>query len=101
MGLFDKFKSPGTASGMKMPARFKAKVERKTATQNLVFDVDVKGYFIGKGGKPDFVTEEVTVTGIPNMNMQGFFPKEIEEIRKYAMRVEYPRLLGVKSPGDS
>jgi hypothetical protein len=101
MGLFDKFKQPAQVSGMKMPTRFKAKVERKTATQDLVFEVDVKGYFIGKGGKPDFVTEEVTVVGIPNMNLQGFFPKEIEEIRRYAMKFEYPRLIGGKPPGGS
>jgi hypothetical protein len=101
MGLFDMFKSPAPVSGMKMPVRFKAKVERKTATQDLVFDVDVKGYFIGKGGKPDFVTEEMTVVGMPNMNLSGFFPKEIEEIRKYAMKEEYPRLLGLKPPAET
>jgi hypothetical protein len=101
MGLLDRFKPAAPASGMKMPIRFKAKVERKTATQDIVFEVDVKGYFFGKGGKPDFVTEEVTVVGIPNMNLQGFFPKEIEEIRKHAMKVEYPRLIGGKPPGGS
>lgn len=101
MGLFDLFKSPAAGSGMKMPARFKAKVERKTATQDLVFDVEVRGYFIGKGGKPDFITEQMNVVGMPNMNMSGFFPKEIEEIRKYAMRVEYPKLLGMKPPAGA
>ena len=101
MGLFDRFKSPGSAAGMKMPVRFKAKVERKTATQDLVFDVDVKGYFIGKGGKPDFITEQMTVVGMPNMNMNAFFPKEVEEIRKYAMKVEYPKLLGMKPAGGT
>lgn len=98
MGLFDRFKPSAAGSGMKMPARFKTKVERKTATQSLVFDVEVKGYFIGKGGKPDFITEEMTVVGMPNMNLSGFFPKEIEEIRKYAMKIEYPKMLGMKAP---
>jgi len=101
MGLFDKFKSPATGSGMKMPVAFKAKVERKTATQDLVFDVDVKGFFVGKGGKPDFLIEKMTVVGLPNMDMSGFFPKEIEEIRKHAMKVEYPRLLGLKPAAES
>jgi hypothetical protein len=101
MGLFDMFKSGGGSAGMKMPVRFKAKVERKTATQDLVFDVDVKGYFIGRGGKPDFITEQMTVTGMPNMNMNAFFPKEVEEIRKYAMKVEYPKLIGMKPAGGS
>jgi hypothetical protein len=98
MGLFDRFKSPATVSGMKVPARFKFKVERKTATQELVFDVDVRGYFIARGGKPDFTVEEMRVVGIPNMDLNGFLPKEIEEIRRYAMKVEYPRLLGLKPP---
>ena len=101
MGLFDRLKSPAAGSGMKMPARFKAKIERKTATQDLVFDVEVKGYFIGKGGKPDFMIESMTVVGMPNMNMNAFFPKEIEEIRKHAMKVEYPRLLGMKPPSGA
>jgi len=100
MGLFDRFKSPSTGTGMKIPVRFKTKVERKTATEDLVFDVEVKGYFIGKGGKPDFIAEGVTVVGIPSMNLQGFLPKEIEEIRKYAMKVEYPRLLGMTPPAQ-
>jgi hypothetical protein len=95
------FKSAPVASGLKIPAKFKAKVERKTATQDLVFDVDVRGYFIGKAGKPDFIPEAISVTGMPNMNMSGFFPKEIEEIRKYAMKEEYPRLLGLKKPEES
>jgi hypothetical protein len=101
MGLFDMFKSAPAASGMKMPAKFKAKIERKTATQDLVFDVDVRGYFIGRGGKPDFIPESISVTGMPNMNMSGFFPKEIEDIRKYAMKMEYPRLLGLKKSAES
>jgi hypothetical protein len=94
-------KSPAAGSGMKMPARFKAKIQRKTATQDLVFDVEVKGYFIGKAGKPDFIAESMTVVGMPNMNMRAFLPKEIEEIRKYAMNVEYPRLLGMKPPSGA
>ncbi|HUI66284.1 MAG TPA: hypothetical protein VL126_15675, partial [Bacteroidota bacterium] len=99
MGLFDKLRgSGGAGSAPKMPARFKAKIERKTATQTLVFDVDVKGYFVGKAGKPDFIAQDVTVVGVPSMNMTSFFPKEIEEIRRYAIRVEYPRLIGKKDP---
>lgn len=84
---------------MKVPARFKFKVERKTATQDIVFDVEVRGYFIATGGKPDFTVEEMRVDGIPKMDVSGFLPKEIEEIRKYAIKVEYPRLLGLKSIG--
>ena len=96
--MLDKFRSGEKAGTPKMPVKFKTKVERKTATQNLMFDVDVKGYFIGKKGKPDFFVEEVTVTGIPNMDLRSFFPKEVDEIKKYAIRVEYPRLLGIKVP---
>jgi|GEM_PF-1717792 len=101
MGFFDSFKSKAPGSGMKMPANFKAKIERKTATQDLVFEVEVKGYFIGKGGKPDFITESMTVVGMPNMDMNGFLQNEIEDIRKYAMKVEYPRLLGMKPPAGA
>ncbi|HXX64700.1 MAG TPA: hypothetical protein VEO56_12965 [Bacteroidota bacterium] len=97
MGLLDKLLgSGGGASAPKMPARFKAKIERKTATQTLVFDVEVKGYFVGKAGKPDFVAQDVTVVGVPSMNMSSFFPKELEEIRRYAIKTEYPRLIGKK-----
>jgi hypothetical protein len=99
--LFDRFKSPAAVSGMKVPARFKFKVERKTATQDLMFDAEVRGSFIARGGKPDFTIEEMRVVGNPNMDMNGFLPKEIEEIRRYAMKVEYPRLLGLKRPGET
>lgn len=96
MGLFDIFRTQTGATVPRMPAKFKAKIERKTATQTLTFDVDVKGYFVGKAGKPDFVAQDITVVGVPTMNILSFFPKEIEEIRKYALKVEYPRLLGKK-----
>lgn len=66
-----------------------------------MFDVEVKGHFLGKAGKPDFITESMAVVGMPNMNMSAFLPKEIEEIRKYAMKVEYPRLLGMKPPSGT
>jgi hypothetical protein len=41
----------------------------------------------------------VKVTGIPNMNMNSFLPKEVIQIREQALREEYPRLLGIKKPG--
>ena len=99
MGFLDKLRTGGTPSTIRMPVKFKTKVTRRTAGEDLVFDADVKGYFIGKGGKPDFVVEEVKVTGIPNMNMNSFLPKEVIEIREQALREEYPRLLGIKKPG--
>ncbi len=86
---------------MKVPTRFKFKVERKTATQDIVFEVEVKGHFIATGGKPDFILENVKVEGMPNMDLNGFLPKEIDEIKRHALKVEYPRLLGLKPSGIS
>ena len=101
MGLFDRFKATPTGSRMKVPVRFKSRVERRTATQDIVFDVEVGGYFIASGGRPDFIIEEIKAAGMPTLDKNGFLPKEIEEIKKHAMKVEYPRLLGLGPSGLS
>jgi len=98
MGLLSRFGSAGGSGNLKMPVKFKAKVDRKTPAQTVSFDVEVKGFFIGKAGKPDFVIEGITVIGIPNMDLSSFVSKEIDDLKKYALRVEYPRLLGMKAP---
>ena len=59
----------------------------------MQFNAMVSGYFVGRGGKADFVTEKVIVQGIPEMNLRSFLPDELKEVKRYAISVEYPRML--------
>lgn len=98
MGLLGKLGIGGGDGALKMPITFRTVIRRKTTTQEVTFDIDVKGYFVGKAGKPNFISEEITVVGIPGMNLRSFLPREIDEIKKHALRVEYPKLIGKKPP---
>jgi hypothetical protein len=81
----------------RMPSEFDVKIERRTSSKDVLqFDARVKGYFIGKGGKPDFVAETIHILGIPDMNIRQFFSAEIKEVKKYALSVELPKTLGKK-----
>jgi hypothetical protein len=81
---------------MRLPREFEVKIERKTPTTVVQFDAKVKGYFVGSGGNPNFVAEEIYVNGLPNMNIRQFFPKELKELKKYALSIEYPKMFGKK-----
>lgn len=59
-------------SPLKVPSEFDVKLERKTATFVLQFDARVKGHFVAKGGKPDFVADTIHVHGLPDMNIREF-----------------------------
>lgn len=72
---------------------FPLKIERKTAASVLEFDAIVHGYFVGHRGKADFIAEGIRVKGIPTMDLRHFMPEEIKEVKKYAVSVEYPKLL--------
>ncbi len=82
----------------RIPAEFPLMLERKTTDATLQFDATVKGYFVPKGGKPDFVASEITVDGAPEMNLRSFFPSELKMVSRYALSVELPRKLGQKVP---
>ena len=79
---------------VRIPAEFPVTLERKTTAATLQFDATVKGFFIPKGGKPDFVASEITVKDAPEMNLKSFFRSELREVSRYALSVEFPRRLG-------
>ncbi len=82
-------------STAKIPASFTAPIERKRADgETLKFDVHVSGYFAGSGGKPAFTITSIATNGVPNMDLSGFNPSEIAELKKYALNVEYKKLIG-------
>ena len=85
-----------TSESMRLYSEFEVKLDRKTPTTMVQFDAKVKGYFVAKGGNPNFVTEEIYVDGMPTMNIRKFFPHELKDVNKYALSVEYPKMLGKK-----
>jgi len=80
----------------KFHREFEVKIERKTPTTVVQFDAKVTGYFFGKRGNTNFVAEGIYVYGMPTMNIRNFFPHELKEVNKYALSVEFPKLLGQK-----
>ena len=83
------------ASG-RLHRQFRVKIERRTQSAVLEFDAMVNGYFVGRGGKADFVAEAIKVKAIPTMDIRHFMPDEIKAVKKYAVSVEYPKLLASK-----
>lgn len=81
---------------LRMPSEFDVKIERRTHKDVVQFDAKVKGYFTGKSGKPEFITEIILINGLPDMNIRQFFPEEIKELKKYALSVELPKILGTR-----
>lgn len=75
---------------------FKFKIARKTSSVVLEFDATVHGYFVGYRGKADFIAEGIKVNGIPTMDLRHFLPEEIKAVKRYAVSVEYPKLLSRK-----
>ena len=88
----------GIDSGPSMAIRseFNVKIERKVKDAVVQFDARVKGHFIPKGGKADFIAEEITVNGMESVNLRSFFPRELKDVQKYALSVEYPKALSRK-----
>jgi hypothetical protein len=78
---------------VRIPAEFPVTMERKTRQETQQFDARVKGFFVPKGGKADFVPSEITVEGAPEMNLSSFFPSELRKVSRYALTVEFPRRL--------
>ena len=81
---------------MKFRSEFDVQIERQVNNRPVHFDARVKGHFVPKGGKAEFVAEEIYVNGMPGVNLRDLFPRELKEVQKYAMSVEYPKLLGIK-----
>ncbi len=88
----------GTPSGpsMKLKSEFDIKIERRVNNAPMHFDARVKGHFVPRGGKADFIADEIYVNGMPGVNLRDLFPKELKEVQKYALSVEYPKALGKK-----
>ncbi|HTS00411.1 MAG TPA: hypothetical protein VML00_11695 [Bacteroidota bacterium] len=83
-------------SGVRVSSEFDVKIERKVKDKVMRFDARVKGYFVPKGGKAEFIADEIYVRGMPNVNLRNQFPGELKDIQKYALSVEYPKALARK-----
>jgi hypothetical protein len=81
------------APSLKLKSEFDVKIERKVNNAPMHFDAHVKGHFVPKGGKTEFVADEICVIGMPDVNLREFFPRELKEVQKYALSVEYPKAL--------
>jgi hypothetical protein len=76
--------------------QFPVKISRRTKSAVFEFDAVVHGYFVGHRGKADFIAEAIRVRGIPTMDLRHFMPEEIKAVKKYAVSVEYPKMLNRK-----
>jgi hypothetical protein len=81
---------------IKLRSEFDVKIERKVNKTPIHFDARVKGHFVPKGGKAEFIADEIYVHGMPNVNLRDLFPRELKEVQKYALSVEYPKALTKK-----
>jgi len=81
---------------VKVPSEFDVKIERKVRNEVVSFDARVKGYFVPKGGKAQFVADGIYVRGMPNVNLRNLFPADLKDVQKYALSVEYPKALARK-----
>ena len=54
---------------IKLRSEFDVKIERKVNKTPVHFDARVKGHFVPKGGKAEFVADEIYVHGMPNVNL--------------------------------
>jgi hypothetical protein len=78
---------------MKLKSEFDVRIERKVNDKPVHFNARVKGHFVPKGGKAEFVAEEIYVHGMPGVNLRDLFPRDLKDVQKYALSVEYPRAL--------
>jgi hypothetical protein len=80
-----------------IPSEFEFKLERTLGNkEKLEFDARVRGYFVARGGRPEFVTEYVHICGMPEMNIRDVVRHDIPSVKKYALSVEYPKALAKK-----
>jgi hypothetical protein len=93
MGIRDILFGEETAS-LLIPSEFDVKLERTLNNKaKLEFDARVRGYFVAKGGKPEFVPEVVHICGMPEMNIRDVVPQDLPTVKRYALSVEYPKAL--------
>jgi len=93
MGIRELFFGEETASVL-IPSEFDVKLERTLNNKaKLEFDARVRGYFVAKGGKPEFVPEVVHICGMPEMNIRDVVPHDLPTVKKHALSVEYPKAL--------
>ena len=79
----------------KIPTQFSFPIKRKKADGSILqFDAMISGYFSGTGGKAAFTVTSVSANRIPNMDLKSFDSSEIAEIEKYAINVQYKKLIG-------
>jgi hypothetical protein len=81
---------------MRLPRQFPVRFTRVEGIVPVQIEATVTGYYIGKKGKAEFVAEKVTINGLPGADPLLCSSKEIEELKKYALSVEYPKMLGLK-----
>jgi len=81
---------------MSLKSEFDVKIERKVNKKPMHFDARVKGHFVPKGGKAEFIADGIYVLGMPDVNLRELFPRELKEVRQYALSVEYPKVLAKK-----
>jgi hypothetical protein len=84
------------ANEARLRREFPVVIERRTPNARMRFDAKVSGYFVGRGGKADFVTVKVVVQGIPEINLKSLLPDELKDVKRHALSVEYPRMLSAK-----
>jgi|WetSurMetagenome_2_1015567.scaffolds.fasta_scaffold836343_2 hypothetical protein len=76
----------------KLPARFNMPLKRKRPDGGqLELNVVVSGEFTGSGGRPVFTIKKASVDGLPDLVL---LPVERAEIEKYAVEIQYKKLLG-------
>jgi len=79
----------------KLPTKFEMPLERRVGDgRNIQFNIRVSGSFLGKGGKPTFSISAVEIDGAPNTDLSTFSSAEIAQIERYAIDVQYKKLLG-------
>jgi len=96
MDLKKLFFASGNDPAVRVPSEFDVKIERKVKDRVMSFDARVKGYFVPKGGKAEFVADEIIVRGMPGINLRDQFPSALKDVQKYALSVEYPKALARK-----
>jgi hypothetical protein len=81
-------------STAKLRTQFMIPLQRKRADGTLFeFKVQVTGYFVGAGGKPAFTIGSVSADGT-NIELSSFSQSEIADITKYALNVQYKKMIG-------
>lgn len=85
-----------TRPQLRLPRQFPVKLTRLENEIPQQIEATVTGYYVARKGKADFVAEKITAGGSPDSGEVLCTPKEMAELKKYAMSVEYPKMLGLK-----